>query len=180
MSSASADLLTLKVDVLITGLRPMRALENQGNCPAPPPSTIYGMLLTLVGSERKDKNGFADLNIAVAIAENTNASLRRNQEMVRMLRKFLHVAQSRRNADLLADRRPENQELLLGLEFWLWIDDSRARHPICGDLGNVLDPARRGEIVRYGALCLGESSHLVNEVSKKPSLRARSLHGPER
>ena len=83
-----------------------------------------------------------------------------------LFRKFRRVAQSKKNADPLADRRPDYQEILLGLEFWLWIDDTQASHPLCGEIGKALDPERRSEVVRHGALCLGESSHMVNEVTK--------------
>ena len=150
----------------MTGLRPMWAREYQETYPAPPPSTIYGMLLSLVGVEREDKNSHTGLRIALALAENAEESLWQSREKGRIFRKFRRVAQSKRDADSLADRRPDYQELLLGLRFWLWIDDSRAEHPLCDEICKALDPEKRGEIVRHGALCLGESSHMVNEITK--------------
>ena len=173
-TSATSDILVLRVDVPMTGLRPMWAREYQETYPAPPPSTIYGMLLSLIGVEREDKNRHAGLRIAIAMAENTEDSFWQRREKGRIFRKFRRVAQSEKNADPLADRRPDYQELLLGLEFWLWIDDSQARHPLCGEIRKALDPQKRGEIVRHGALCLGESSHMVNEVTKdRPRGRGR-------
>lgn len=148
----------------MTGLRPMWAREYQETYPAPPPSTIYGMLLSLVGVERREKSRHAGLRIAVALAENTRASLWQRREKGRIFRKFRRVAQSKKNADPLADRRPDYQELLLGLEFWLWIDDSQARYPLSSIIRRALNPDKRGEIVRHGALCLGESSHMINDV----------------
>ena len=162
--SAASDVLVLRVDVPMTGLRPMWAREYQETYPAPPPSTVYGMLLSLVGVEREDKNRHAGLRIAFALAENTEESLWQRREKGRIFRKFRRVAQSKPNADPLADRRPDYQELLLGLEFWLWIDDSQAEHPLSEEIRKALDPKKRGEIVRHGALCLGESSHMVNEI----------------
>lgn len=82
-----------------------------------------------------------------------------------MFRKFCRVVQSAGNADPLADRRPDYQDLLLGLEFWIWVNDSRAEHPLSNQIRMALDPERRGVIVRHGALCLGESSHMVNEIA---------------
>ena len=164
VTSAGSDILVLRVDVPMTGLRPMWAREYQETYPAPPPSTVYGMLLSLVGVERGDKNRHAGLRIALALAENTEESLWQRREKGRIFRKFRRVAQAKKNADPLADRRPDYQELLLGLEFWLWIDDSQASHPLCGEIRKALDPEKRGEIVRHGALCLGESSHMVNEI----------------
>ena len=157
--------LALRVEVPMAGLRPMWAREYQETYPAPPPSTVYGMLLSLVGIEREDKNRHAGLRIALALVENTTDSLWQRREKGRVFRKFRRVAQSKRNADPLADRRPDYQELLLGLEFWTWVDDSRAEHPLSDEIRMALDPERRGEIVRHGALCLGESSHMVNEIS---------------
>ena len=262
----------------MTGLRPMWAREYQETYPAPPPSTIYGMLLSLVGVERKDKNTYAGLRIALALAENTEESLWQRREKGRIFRKFRRVAQTTddpssllskqikkrifggsgilkkarktlpegiddtiinrwekgiksqikdfrnkfrktvndeetkkefaefieeclckvadffsdnfpkfeqeetRNAlnqicqaalngkivDPLADRRPDYQELLLGLEFWLWVDDSQAANRLCDQICKALNPEKRGEIVRHGALCLGESSHMINEITAEP------------
>ena len=174
VTSAESAILVLRVDVPMTGLRPMWAREYQETYPAPPPSTIYGMLLSLVGVERHRKDRHIGLRIALALAENTEESLWQRREKGRIFRKFRRVAQAKKNADPLADRRPDYQELLLGLEFWLWIDDSQASHPLCGEIRNALDPEKRGEIVRHGALCLGESSHMVNEVAKdRPRGRGR-------
>ena len=155
--AAVGNILALRVDIPMAGLRPMWAREYQETYPAPPPSTVYGMLLSLVGVERDDKDRHAGLRIALALAGST--------EKGRVFRKFRRVAQSKKNADPLADRRPDYQELLLGLEFWTWIDDSKAEHPLTDKIRMALDPERRGEIVRHGALCLGESSHMINEIS---------------
>ncbi len=149
----------------MTGLRPMWAREYQETYPAPPPSTVYGMLLSLVGVERENKNRHSSLRIALALAENTEESLWQRREKGRIFRKFRRVAQSDRNPDPLAKRRPDYQELLLGLEFWLWVDDSQAEHPLSDEIRKALDPQKRGKIVRHGALCFGESSHMVNEIS---------------
>ena len=79
-ASVESDTLVLRVDVPMTGLRPMWAREYQETYPAPPPSTIYGMLLSLVGVERRDKNRHAGLRIALALAENTEESLWQRRE----------------------------------------------------------------------------------------------------
>ena len=48
--------LCLFVDVPMSSFRPMWSREYQETYPAPPPSTIYGMLLSLIGVERKEKS----------------------------------------------------------------------------------------------------------------------------
>lgn len=164
--AAVGDVLALRVDVPMAGLRPMWAREYQETYPVPPPSTVYGMLLSLVGVEREDKDRHAGLRIALALAGST--------EKGRVFRKFRRWPQSKKVPESeksdplgyrLGYRRPDYQELLLGLKFWVWIADSKAAHPLVDRIRMALDPERRGEIVRHGALCLGESSHMVNAIS---------------
>ena len=50
------------------------------------------------------------------------------------------------------------------LKFWLWVDDSEAKTPLVTELRKALDREQRKNITRHGALCLGESSHMVNEI----------------
>ena len=148
--------LCLFVDVPMASFRPMWSREYQETYPAPPPSTIYGMLLSLVGVERGEKTRHVDVKIAMALQD--------QPEVGRIFRKFRRVAQSRKDADPLTDRRPDYQELVLWLKFWLWIDDSEARTPLSKELCKALDREQRKNITRHGALCLGESSHMVNEI----------------
>ena len=150
------DPLCLFVDVPMASFRPMWSREYQETYPAPPPSTIYGMLLSLTGIEREEKERHAGVKIAVA--------LQSQPESGRIFRKFRRVAQSRKNADPLTDRRPDYQELVLWLKFWLWVDDSEAENPLIEKINEALDEKRRRNIIRHGALCLGESSHVVNEI----------------
>ena len=155
----------------MAGLRPMWARSYQETYPAPPPSTVYGMLLSLVGVERSDRDRHAGVRIALALAKNQSDEVWQRREKARILRKFRRVAQTKRSADPLADRRPDYQEVLLGLQFWLWVDDAHAQHPLTDAVRAALDPDRRAEVVRHGALCLGESSHMVNDI------RVRSPRG---
>ena len=125
------------------------------------------MLLALVGVEREHKIRHAGIRIALALAENTEDDLWQRREKARLLRKFRRLPQNPpkgKTIDPLAERRPDYQELLIGLQFWLWIDDAQARHPLTDAVQAALDPARRGAIVRHGALSLGESSHLVDDI----------------
>ena len=144
------------VDVPMTSFRPMWSREHQETYPTPPPSTIYGMLLSLVGVEREQKVDYAGVRLAIALKD--------QPEIGRIFRKFRRVRQSNEEADPLADRRPNYQELVLWLKFWLWIDDAKAKNPLAERICQALDTERRRNVVRHGALCLGESSNMVNEV----------------
>ena len=148
--------LCLFVDVPMASFRPMWSREYQETYPVPPPSTIYGMLLSLAGVEREEKEKHIGVKIALALQD--------QPEVRRIFRKFRRVAQSKKGADPLTDRRPDYQELVLWLKFWLWVDDTEARNPLAEKIGEALDRERRKNIIRHGALCLGESSHMVNEI----------------
>ena len=84
VASVASDILVMRVNVPMTGLRPMWAREYQETYPAPPPSTIYGMLLSLIGVEREDKKKHARLRIAIAMAENTEDSFWQRREKGRI------------------------------------------------------------------------------------------------
>ena len=158
--------LCLFIDVPMASFRPMWSREYQETYPAPPPSTIYGMLLSLIGVEREEKAKYANLKIAVALQD--------QPENGRIFRKFRRVAQTAgqktkkrpnpKPIDPLTERRPDYQELVLWLKFWLWVDDSEVNTPLTKELRKVLDKKQRKNITRHGALCLGESSHMVNEI----------------
>lgn len=148
--------LCLFVDVPMASFRPMWSREYQETYPVPPPSTIYGMLLSLVGVEREEKKRHVGVKIAVALQD--------QPERGRIFRKFRRVAQSKEDVDPLTDRRPDYQELVLWLKFWLWVDDSGANNPLVEKIRESLDKERQKSITRHGALCLGESSHMVNEI----------------
>ena len=174
--------LPLFVDVPMAAFRPRWAREYQESYPVPPPSTLFGMLLSLVGVERKDKAQFAGVKLAVAVLE---SSFQDGIPMrARIFRKFRRVAQNPTKSDPSVDhrpdyddsrlfRRPDYQELVLWLQFWLWLRDADDHDSNAGDEGrglvarvrDALMPGNeRDAIVRHGALCLGESSHLVNEI----------------
>ena len=158
--------LCLFVDVPMASFRPMWSREYQETYPAPPPSTIYGMLLSLVGVEREQKGDYAGVRLAIALEDQPQIGriFRKFRRVAQSSRKFRHVAQSGQDDGPLAERRPDYQEIILWLKFWLWIDDAKAKNPLAERICEALDTERRRDVVRHGALCLGESSHMVNEV----------------
>ncbi len=170
----------------MAGFRPRWAREYQESFPAPPPSTVFGMLLSLIGTERDEKEKFKDVQLSIAIAESSydNGAIGRTK----IFRKFRRVPQSPKEPDRsnteehkqweqrdYLGRRPDYQELVLWLKFWVWVRDADEKDEQVGEnadrivqnIRNALDPGTRGSIVRYGGLSLGESSHLVNEIREK-------------
>ena len=64
--------------------------------------------------------------------------------------------------------RPDYQQLLTGVELVIWLDSSGETHDgpnLESRVQIALDPSERDGIDRFGGLSLGESTHLVNEVS---------------
>jgi len=146
----------LFVDVPLCSFRPNWSREYQDTFPFPPPSTIFGMLLSLTGEDWDKKEDFKGVKLALAIEEGVENS--------RIFRKFRRVPQSNKEADPLTSRRPDYQELLLWLKLWLWLNDGGSNNSLVERVQVALNRNTRKTINRYGGLSLGESSHLVNEV----------------
>ena len=148
--------------------RPSWSREYQDTYPFPPPATVYGMILSLIGIEWHDKSKFAGMCMAIAMQGEPDISL--------VFRKFRRVPQSKKNADPLTERRPDYQDLLIGLKLWLWISDGNAEISIVERVRAILTKPYGQTVSRYGGLSLGESSHLVNEISiRTPSGSGRFL-----
>ncbi len=168
MSMKETEPLCLYVEVPFSAFRPNWSREYQDTYPFPPPATVFGMLLSLCGIDWQDRVQYSGVKFAIA--------LQGDPEHCKIFRKFRRIAQSNRNADDLLDRRPDYQELLLWLKMWVWVKDAYANESLVGKVRKALGKSTRNTITRYGGLSLGESSHLVNEISiKKPNGSGRFL-----
>jgi CRISPR-associated protein Cas5t len=148
-----SDALPIRVEVPVSAFRPFASREYQDTFPVPPPATVYGMLLSLLGITREDKARHRGAEIALAVADVPGRSQRS-----RVFRKF------RRGSDL-EDTRPDYQDLLLDLTLWVWLRRGAdpGHPPLCDAIpAALLDPG----IVpnRFGGLSLGESSYLVDVI----------------
>ncbi|MDI6854363.1 MAG: type I-MYXAN CRISPR-associated protein Cas5/Cmx5/DevS [Deltaproteobacteria bacterium] len=161
--------LCLYVEVPICAFRPRWAREYQETYALPPPATVFGMLLSLTGVDWPDKEQYAGVELALALTG--------EPEKCRIFRKFRRVPQANKDADPLLERRPDYQDLLMGLEFWLWLRDGQAKNSLTDRVRAALEPYRRQEIQRYGGLSLGESTYLINVISlkKQPEGQGRYL-----
>jgi CRISPR-associated protein Cas5t len=164
--------LCLYVDVPLCAFRPHWSREYQDTYPFPPPATVFGMLLSLGGVDWPEKSRYAGVELVLALQGEPQQS--------RVFRKFRRVPQSKAKGkpepDPLTSRRPDYQDLLLGLKFWVWLRDGKSPHSLADRVLAALNPTRRHAIRRYGGLSLGESSHLVNEISlKTPESQGRFL-----
>jgi CRISPR-associated protein Cas5t len=143
---------SLRVGVPICSFRKGTAREYLETEEVPPPSTIYGFLLSLVGEE--DRRRYLGTKIACAILKKPVISL--------VLRTVWRTKDAKVPPGTGSNRRPDYQEILTGLEFAVWVE--------LGELSDRVvqagaDPSR---LERFGGLSLGESRDLVNDIEWSP------------
>ncbi len=144
--------IALRVDVPIASFPTSRSREYRETYPVPPPSTVYGMLISLVGETDRYKH--CGIKIAIALLSEPAKSI-----TLRKIRRFKF-----KKIDSKENTRPDFQEILTGIELIIWIDsqEDRAIPNLCDRLIQAFD--NPSSIQRFGALCLGESRDLVNSI----------------
>jgi CRISPR-associated protein Cas5t len=118
----------------------------------PPPSTVYGMLLSLVGETDAYKH--CGVHLAIAMLSQPIKS-----KVLRQLRRFKvkDYSDSR-------NRIPEHQEILTDVKFITWV--ASGAEQVQPTLSERVEQALRHptSVQRFGCLYLGESNDLVNVV----------------
>lgn len=160
-ATTSTDFVTLQVDVPICAFRPHESREYQDTHPCPPPSAVYGMLLSLCGVRREDKALHQGVRMVLAVE-----SL---PERAKVFRKF-------RRGKELSDLRPDYQDLLIGLRLWVWLETGadQGRPPLVERVVAALDQPQ--QLDRFGGLSLGESSYLVDSISLQEPDDEQAMH----
>lgn len=143
---------TLYVDVPFATFRQSHAREYGKTYPVPPPSTVYGMLLSLVGET--DVYRHCGVQLAIAMLSQPKKSV-----VLRQLRRF-------KVRDIHDERNtiPEHQEILSDIKFLVWVaSDTEERQPTLSERIEqaLIHPCSNR---RFGCLYLGESNDLVNAV----------------
>jgi len=148
--------LALEIELPIACFRQSRAREYAETYLVPPPSTVYGMLLSIVGETDRYKH--CGVKIAIAILSHPQKST-----VIRTFRRF-------KNKDIHhpTNSRPDYQELLTDIKFITWINSQADKSQ--PTLSERLQQAfsNPATINRFGGLCLGESRDLVNCVTIVP------------
>ncbi|MDJ0745662.1 MAG: type I-MYXAN CRISPR-associated protein Cas5/Cmx5/DevS [Xenococcaceae cyanobacterium MO_167.B27] len=144
--------IALYVDVPCATFRESHNREYGKTYPVPPPSTVYGMLLSLVGETDAKKH--CGVKLAIAMLSQPQKS-----QVLRKMRRF--------KVKDYSDKRntvPEHQEILTDIKFILWIDSSG--EDVKPTLVERIYQAKTNPagVRRFGCLYLGESSDLVNSV----------------
>jgi CRISPR-associated protein Cas5t len=147
--------LCLFVSVPVASFRVPQAREYLETYPCPPPATVYGMLLSLVGEPNRLHHLGAE--IAVALLSVPEQSV--------MLRTLWRVKTTKTGPGIGENRRPDFQELLTRVRLGVWVRTGTgevATPSLVERLRRALsEPATAS---RFGGLSLGESTHLVDEV----------------
>lgn len=158
----------LYVSVPVACFRVPRAREYFETFPCPPPSTVYGMLLSMVGEVNRHVH--EGVEIAIALLSEPNYSV--------VLRTLWRVKDRGEGPGLGNNRRPDFQELLTNVRLAVWVRKGEREIspiPLSKRIQNAFTyPA---SITRFGGLSLGESTHLVDEVSllKQSELQGQIL-----
>lgn len=145
--------IVLKIEVPIACFRQSHAREYLETYPVPPPSTVYGMLLSLVGEI--DRYEHCGTRLAIALISQPRKSV-----VIRTFHRY-----KKRNIHDPSNIRPDYQELLTDIRLLVWVDTGtdKAQLPLAERLQQAFDnPA---SIDRFGGLSLGESRDLVNAVT---------------
>lgn len=171
------ELIPIRVEVPVCAFRPSGSREYQDTFPAPPPSSVYGMLLSMLGISREDKACHRGAEMAIAVGTMTWERDARRWAFAPDLPGRSKVFRKLRRGSDLENARPDYQDLLIDLAVWIWLrpGNDPGVPPLSTRAPAALrEPAR---IRRYGGLSLGESSYLVDTVGldNRPPARLRFL-----
>lgn len=148
------DCSALYVSVPIASFRAPYAREYFETLPCPPPSTVYGMLLSLVGEPDRLRHIGAEIAIGLLSVPDISVVLR-----------TLWRIKSRKHAPGTGEnKRPDFQELLTNVRLAVWVRSGPSeRQPTLHQrvMRAMQEP---GAVARFGGLSLGESTHLVDEI----------------
>ena len=149
-------MLGIRVTVPVACFRKGLAREYLETEQLPPPATCYGFLLSLVGET--DRRRHIGCRISPVILNQPDLSV--------VLRTVWRVKSKPLGSS--GNTRPDFQQLLTGVELVLWLD-SADETPNGPTLEQRIDDAvfkkRFADISRFGGLSLGESTHLVDDVT---------------
>lgn len=129
----------------------------------PPPSTCYGFLLSLVGETQRTAH----------IGARVSAAIRGAPAISTVLRTMWRVKDRKLGSGQGNNARPDYQELLTNLELLIWLDSSdETGLPAVINLEGKVTGAMKSKgagVKRFGGLSLGESTHLVDQITVLPN-----------
>lgn len=155
-------MLGVYVTVPVACFRKGLAREYLETEPIPPPATCYGFLLSFIGEQ--DRRRHIGVRVTPMLLNLPATSV--------VLRTVWRVKKTPLGSS--GNTRPDYQQLLSDVRLLIWLDsrDEIGEHfGLEGRVRRALDAQH--EITRFGGLSLGESTHLVDEVSPLEKVKDR-------
>jgi CRISPR-associated protein Cas5t len=156
------------VTVPISCFRKGYAREFWETHPLPPPSTCYGFMLSLVGEngEREtidEKNDPRYRHVGCRLS----MGLLNQPDLSVVLRTFWRIKSKAIPPGVGNNKTPGHHQLLSNVRLVIWLDSTDENRDKGPTLEERVTVALKSPtlINRFGGLSLGESSHLVNDVS---------------
>ena len=147
------DPVLLYVSVPVGCFRVAQAREYFETYPCPPPSTVYGMLLSLVGEQNRLRHAGAE--VAVGLLSEPDRSV--------VLRTLWRIKDKKKPMGTDQNKRPDFQELLTDVRLVAGVRaGEEADFPLAKRVRRSLDDPSL--VLRFGGLSLGESTHMVDEL----------------
>ena len=148
--------ISLFVSVPIASFRVAQAREYWETYPCPPPSTVYGLLLSLVGETNRLAHQGTQLAVALLLPEPPISTV---------LRKLWRIKSAQEDPGRGTNARPDFQELLTDVRLAVFLKKGEQEQAKTSLYQRVVDAfANPSQVERFGGLCLGESTHLVDEI----------------
>ena len=184
-------MIILHVEVPYASFRKSYARSFAETYPLPPPATVYGMLLSLVGERFRSIHTGVRLAFAYKCRCDDEDDGRWRVDEICGNKCLPHVATTLRKLSRFKygvggkeGVKPDFVETLCDIEFLCWVDSSQEFVPVNGSdssdgngrnleerlLKTLSSPA---SVTRYGVLCLGLSDDAVNDVSLCESIEGK-------
>lgn len=148
-------MLALAVTVPVACWRKGHAREYLETEPLPPPSTCYGFLLALVGEEDRERHIGARVTAGIVTPGLVSV----------VLRTLWRVKDRKAPPGTANNLRPDFQQLTTGNRLVIWVDQGEETQNPCLEERVRAALTTPADVRRFGGLSLGESTHLVDEVS---------------
>jgi len=159
--------ITLHIEVPYASFRKSYARSFAETYPLPPPATVYGMLLSLVGERFRSRHEGARLAFAYQCRqlddECRHPCLPLITTTLRKLSRYKYGVPAKQSK---LGNAPDFIETLCGIEFLCWVDSSKEKTDAERLETRIVTAIQKPDKVnRYGLLYLGLSDDAVNDVS---------------
>lgn len=149
-------MITLRVEVPYASFRKSYARSFAETYPLPPPATIYGMLLSLVGERFRSRHEGVRMAFAYKSIPPIATTLRK-------LSRYKYGVPAKQSK---LGNAPDFVETLCDIEFLCWVDSSLENNDAPNLETRIIEAIDSpSKVDRYGLLCLGLSDDAVNDLS---------------